>query len=65
MGCLHRERKLMHKSGINFVLYIYSLGNTFHHNSRKVIYCEDPSFLLEIPIVHSMFDLGEPRGEDV
>jgi hypothetical protein len=66
MGCLHRERKLMHQSRRTFFLYIYSLGNTFHPNSSKVLTCDIPPFLLEIPFGPSMFvsKLGEPHGED-
>jgi hypothetical protein len=62
MGCLHRERKLMHQYRINFSLYIYSLGNNFQHNSNKVLACDVKTFLLEIPIGPSMFlsKLGEP-----
>jgi hypothetical protein len=62
MGCLQKEMKLMHQSGRTFVLYIYALVNTFHHNSSKVLACDVPPFQLEIPFGPSMFvsELGEP-----
>jgi hypothetical protein len=62
MECIHRERKLMHQSRRNFVLYVYVPVNTFHHNSRKVLACDVPPFLLEIPFGSSRFvsERGEP-----
>jgi hypothetical protein len=49
MGCHHRERKLLHQSGRDFVLYIYAPVHNFHHNNSKVLACDVPPFRREGP----------------
>jgi hypothetical protein len=66
MGCRHRKRRCRHQSGRTFVLYIYSLVHTFHHNSSKVLACDIPPFRWERPFGPSNFgsEQGYPLGED-
>jgi hypothetical protein len=69
-GCYDHAHPLrevrMQEPQRTFSLYIYSLVNTFHHNTRIVLSFDVPPFLLEIPFRNSMFfsELGEPWGED-